>query len=130
MFVANSIETSFSWVYSKQYGLDATTVGACYLPSAFGALIGCVGTGLLSDRRFKKNETYCKKTGITYYPEMRLGYDIMLVATACAVAGYTAYGWLVQANVSYVFGMIVVFFGTLFYQIFVIICISHNVPTS
>lgn len=61
---------------------------------------------------------------------MRLGYDIMLVATACAVAGYTAYGWLVQANVSYVFGMIVVFFGTLFYQIFVIICISHNVPTS
>lgn len=111
MYSMNSIQTSFSWIYSNQYGFNTTTVGVCYLPGAVGGILGSIAMGIVSDFLYKRNQALCQRTNRQYYPEMRLNYVFTATAAFIGAAGYIAFGWLVQKNTFFAFGMMACFFG-------------------
>ncbi|CAO3639519.1 unnamed protein product [Cunninghamella blakesleeana] len=104
------VNTTFSRTLTIQYHMDTGTIGLCYLPLAFGAMIGNQIGGRFSDYIFKKNSEAAKQNGQEVYPEMRISSGIILIAAIFASLGFIAYGWVIQYQFHYAYALICIFF--------------------
>ena len=97
------VNTTFSRTYNIQYGLSPSIVGLCYLSNALGCIIGAILGGRFSDGLYNKR---VKKSKENSYPEMRLGGPVIYGATFIQLVSFVAYGWCVQKNVHWAFGLV------------------------
>jgi MFS family permease len=105
------VNTTFTRTLATQYHLDTGTIGLCYLPLAFGAMVGNQLGGRLSDHIYNKRVAAAKANGDNQaYPEMRISGLIIIMSVALACCGYVAYGWCTQKNVHYAFALVSIFF--------------------
>jgi MFS family permease len=105
------VNTTFTRTLATQYHLDTGTIGLCYLPLAFGAMVGNQLGGRLSDHIYNKRVAAAKANGDNQaYPEMRISGLIIILSVALACCGYVAYGWCTQKNVHYAFALVSIFF--------------------
>ncbi|ORZ00093.1 major facilitator superfamily domain-containing protein [Absidia repens] len=100
--------TIFTRTYTQQYGMDTTATGLCYLPMACGTVIGAMVGGQWSDRMY--NKQVAKADGEST-PEMRLGGIVFYAGIFLQCAAFIAYGWCVQANAFWGYGLVCLFFG-------------------
>ncbi|KAI8371749.1 major facilitator superfamily domain-containing protein [Radiomyces spectabilis] len=100
--------TTFTRTYTNQYGLDSGTVGLCYLPLAVGSMIGGIAGGRMSDRVY--NKRVAQAEGGVIHPEMRISGVLFALALILQLCAFVAYGWCVQENVHFAFGLICQFF--------------------
>lgn len=89
-------------------------VGVCYLPSAVGSMIGGMLAGRLSDKIYIRRVAKAKAEERDIYPEMRLGGPIFYVALILQLASFTAFGWCIEKNVHFAYGLVCQFFCKLF----------------
>ncbi|KAI8331554.1 major facilitator superfamily domain-containing protein [Chlamydoabsidia padenii] len=115
-FVLYIINTTFTRTYASQYGFDSGTVGLCYLPNAIGCMVGGIAGGRLSDVRYNKavakldESTQQDGTKLQSYPEMRLGGILYYGSIVLNLVALTAYGWCIQENVHWAYGVVCQFF--------------------
>ncbi|RUS19762.1 hypothetical protein BC937DRAFT_86956 [Endogone sp. FLAS-F59071] len=95
--------TAFTRTYTLQYGLSAGQVGLCYLAQAAGSILGGITGGKCSDRVYK--ETVARNGGVGW-PEMRLGGIFMWVGVVVMALAFAAYGWTVQENAHWAWGLL------------------------
>ncbi|KAG1459776.1 hypothetical protein G6F56_006090 [Rhizopus delemar] len=93
-------------VYTDQYGLGSGIVGLCYLPYAIGAMTGGNIGGRISDRVYNKRIEKAKENGQEIYPEMRLSGPTLVFSTIVQFLSITAYGWCVDKNVHFAYGLV------------------------
>ncbi|KAI9489156.1 major facilitator superfamily domain-containing protein [Zychaea mexicana] len=118
-FVNYAVNTSFTWAYSNQYGFNPVQVGLCYMLGAFGYCVGAYTAGSLSDRMYRQRVQKAKDKNERVYPEMRLSRASLAPAAVLMVGGYAAYGWCIQANAHFIFGMLMQMFAQLGMMIWV-----------
>jgi multidrug resistance protein len=100
--------TTFTSVFSLQYGFSTGTVGLTYLGLGIGSMIGLAIIGFSSDRILKsKTKPNPDGTPGEMKPEYRL--PPMVYASVLIPAGLFVYGWTAQYKVHY----IVPIFGTM-----------------
>jgi len=99
--------TTFSFVYTRQYGFDEATNGLTFLPSGIGMMIGIVVFGAMSDRLVMAR----KAKGLEHRPEVRLLPAFTLPSTLALPIGLFIYGWCVEYNVHWIASM----FGVLIF---------------
>ncbi|KAI9270478.1 major facilitator superfamily domain-containing protein [Phascolomyces articulosus] len=97
---------TFTWSYSKQYNFDSTIVGLCFIAGGFGYCMGAIVAGILSDRLYKSRAAKAKEAGQEIYPEMRLSTFVLGIGVIVMAGGYISYGWCIDKNVHFAFGMI------------------------
>ncbi|KAG2230535.1 hypothetical protein INT48_001187 [Thamnidium elegans] len=102
--------TNFTRTYTLQYGMSSGLVGICYLPSAAGSMIGGIVGGRMSDKIYNKRVAKVKETNQPIYPEMRLGGVIFYCSIILQLVSFTAYGWCVEKNVHFAYGLVCQFF--------------------
>jgi MFS family permease len=94
--------------------MDSGTVGLCYLPNALGCMVGGIAGGRMSDVRYNKAVARLndqeEKGAQAAYPEMRLGGWLFYGAIILNLLAMTAYGWCVQENVHWAYGVVCQFF--------------------
>lgn len=100
MYLSN---TTFTRTYTLQYGLGAGQVGLCYLAQAIGSMLGGIIGGTYSDRVYK---TKVAKNGGVGWPEMRMGGVFMWVGVVVMALALAAYGWAVQENAHWAWGLL------------------------
>ncbi|CAO3637875.1 unnamed protein product [Cunninghamella echinulata] len=103
-----TVNTIFTRTYTQQYHLSSFAVGLCYFPMALGTLIGSMIGGQFSDRRYNHQVA---KSNSEPIPEMRLGGILFYSAIVLQFVFFTAYGWCVQKNVHWAYGLIFLFFA-------------------
>lgn len=94
--------TTFSFVYSGQYGFDAGTVGLTFLPAGLGMMIGVVVFGQVSDGMVKRNQAL----GATHRPEVRLAPWLTIPCGLTLPVGLFLYGWTTEKGVHWIVPMI------------------------
>lgn len=104
------VNTTFAWTYRNQYHLDSGIVGACYLPMAFGGMVGGNLGGRLSDYVYNRNVAKAGPDTRTN-PEMRLSIPVLGCFAAILLGALTGYGWCVQENIHYSVPIVFLFFG-------------------
>ncbi|KAI8890290.1 MFS general substrate transporter [Backusella circina FSU 941] len=105
MFFALYINyTTFTRVYTLQYGFGSGVVGLCYLTLAGGLVIGSIIGGRSSDKEYIKR---VEKAGGVGYPEMRIGGFWFIASILFLVATTIAYGWCVEKNVHYAIPLVI-----------------------
>ncbi|KAI9269650.1 major facilitator superfamily domain-containing protein [Helicostylum pulchrum] len=109
-FVLYLNSTNFTRTYSVQYGMSSGLVGVCYLPSAVGSMIGGIAGGRMSDRIYNKRVAKVKETNQPIYPEMRLGGVVFYGSILLQLVSFIAYGWCVEKNVHFAYGLVCQFF--------------------
>ncbi|KAI7861689.1 major facilitator superfamily domain-containing protein [Spinellus fusiger] len=107
-FVYYLVNTNFTRTYILQYGLSSSTVGLCYLSLAVGSIIGGIIGGRASDRLYIKRVKEANGEGC---PEMRLGGFMLYFLIVLQLLAFVAYGWCLQQNVHYAYGLVCLFFG-------------------
>ncbi|KAI8344127.1 major facilitator superfamily domain-containing protein [Chlamydoabsidia padenii] len=103
-----SVNTVFTRTYSQQYSMSSTNTGLCYLPMACGTVIGALVGGQWSDRMYNKQ---VDKANGESTPEMRLGGIIFYAGIFLQCIAFIAYGWCVQVNAFWGYGLVCLFFG-------------------
>ncbi|ORY89925.1 major facilitator superfamily domain-containing protein [Syncephalastrum racemosum] len=101
------VSTTFSRIYENQYGLSTGTTGLCFLPLAFGSIVGGLAGGRLSDRIYSKNVA---KADGEIYPEMRINLVVFWVSLAIQLCAFVAFGWCLEENVHFSVGLVCIFF--------------------
>ena len=109
-FVLYLNSTNFTRTYTVQYGFSSGIVGICYLPSAAGSMIGGIVGGRLSDRTYIKRVAKAKAMDQEIYPEMRLGGPLFYASILLQLLGFVAYGWCIEKNVHFAYGLVTQFF--------------------
>ncbi|KAL1933038.1 hypothetical protein VTP01DRAFT_8716 [Rhizomucor pusillus] len=109
-FIFYLLSTNFTRTYTIQYGFDSGQVGLYYLPNAIGNILGGLVGGRFSDR------VYNKKVGKLPpeqppFPELRIGGIILWGSLVIQFLALTAYGWCIQKNVHFAYGLIALFFA-------------------
>ncbi|KAK0707646.1 general substrate transporter [Lasiosphaeris hirsuta] len=94
--------TTFSFVYSRQYGFDEGASGTTFLPAGIGMLFGVVGFGVMSDRIVVKRTA----AGLDHRPEIRILPSFSLPAGLALPVGLFIYGWTAQYGVHWIVPMI------------------------
>ncbi|ORZ08135.1 major facilitator superfamily domain-containing protein [Absidia repens] len=102
------VNTTYTRTLTLQYHLDTGTVGLCYLPLAFGAMIGNQFGGRLSDYIYNKRVAAAGDNQT--YPEMRISGVVIALSVLLACCGYVSYGWCVEKNVHYAYVLVSIFF--------------------
>jgi hypothetical protein len=105
-FVLYLNNTNFTRSYTLQYGLSSGIVGICYLPAAAGSMIGGVLGGRMSDNTYNRKASKAQANGMEVYPEMRLGGAIMYGTILLQLFGFIAYGWCLEKNVHFAYGLV------------------------
>ena len=105
--------TSFTWAYSRRYHFNSTIVGLCFITGGVGYCLGATVAGILSDRLYQSRVTKAKETGKEIYPEMRLSLSILAAGVFAMAGGYISYGWCIERNAHFAFGMISQMFGNI-----------------
>ncbi|KAI8088818.1 major facilitator superfamily domain-containing protein [Halteromyces radiatus] len=103
-----TVNTIFTRTYSQQYGLDTTVTGLCYLPMAAGTVIGAMVGGQWSDRMYNRQVALANGES---NPEMRLGGCVFYAGIVLQCIAFVVYGWCVQANVFWGYGLLCLFFA-------------------
>ncbi|KAI8980336.1 major facilitator superfamily domain-containing protein [Pilobolus umbonatus] len=101
LYLNNAI---FTRTYTYQYGFDSSIVGLCYLPSAFGSILGGVMGGRSSDKLYNKRVS--KANGGQTYPEMRLGGFMFYISLVLQLGAFVAYGWSIEKNLHFAYGLV------------------------
>ncbi|KAI8097157.1 major facilitator superfamily domain-containing protein [Halteromyces radiatus] len=98
--------------YESQYGMDSGTAGLCYLPNAVGCMIGGILGGRMSDRKYNREVIKLQENNSDDqpYPEMRLGGIQFYGAILLNLFAMIGYGWCVQENVHWAYGVVCQFF--------------------
>ncbi|OAD66086.1 hypothetical protein PHYBLDRAFT_152885 [Phycomyces blakesleeanus NRRL 1555(-)] len=96
------LNTNFTRTYTIQYNLNSGIVGICYLPLAFGAMIGGISGGRISDRLYNKRVVQANGEST---PEMRLGGPLFYIAIVLQMFAFTGYGWCVEKNLHFAYGL-------------------------
>ncbi|KAI9484053.1 MAG: major facilitator superfamily domain-containing protein [Benjaminiella poitrasii] len=109
-FVLYLNSTCFTRTYTLQYGFSSGLVGVCYLPFAAGSMTGGIMGGRMSDKTYTKNTKKTKETKQDIYPEMRLGGSILWGSIVLQLFGFVAYGWCIEKNVHFAYGLLCQFF--------------------
>lgn len=94
--------TTFSFVYTGQYGFDEGTSGLAFIPAGLGMMIGVVTFGILSDAMVKRN----KAAGLEHKPEVRLAPALTIPSGLALPAGLFIYGWTTDKGVHWIVPMI------------------------
>ncbi|KFA53342.1 hypothetical protein S40293_06651 [Stachybotrys chartarum IBT 40293] len=94
--------STFTFVFSRQYGFDEGTVGLSYLPTGVGMMLGVVTFGAVSDRLIKKIQA----SGRTPIPEDRLPHWLTLMSGAVIPVALFWYGWATEANTHWIVPML------------------------
>lgn len=115
--------STFSFVYSDQYGFDEGTIGLTFLPAGIGMMFGVVVFGQLTDIIVKRNQA----KGIAHKPEVRLTPVLTIPSGVALPVGLFLYGWTVQYRVHWIVPMIgvVIFSAGL---MGVMVSLSHCLP--
>ncbi len=113
-FVVYLNSTNFTRLYTLQYGLSSGIVGVCYLPSAIGSMIGGIVGGRMSDKIYNQRVAKAKAEGQEIYPEMRLGGPLFYASIILQLFGFVAYGWCIEKNVHFAYGLVCQFFSKLY----------------
>jgi hypothetical protein len=101
------LNTTFTRTYTLQYGLSSGIVGICYFPQAVGAMLGGIYGGRYSDNLYRRRVA---EAGGESWPEMRLGSWLMWTSIVVEAAALIGYGWCVQKNVHFAWGLVCQFF--------------------
>lgn len=109
-FVLYLNSTNFTRTYTLQYGFDSGIVGLCYLPSAAGSMIGGIAGGRMSDKIYNKRVAKARAAEQEIYPEMRLGGPLFYSSILLQLLSFIAYGWCVEKNVHFAYGLVCQFF--------------------
>ncbi|KAK7755361.1 hypothetical protein SLS62_002587 [Diatrype stigma] len=94
--------TTFSFVYSDQYGFDEGASGLTFLPAGLGMLIGVITFGALSDKIVKWNLA----KGLPHKPEVRISPQLTIPCGAALPVGLFIYGWTTENQVHWIVPMI------------------------
>lgn len=105
-FVYYLLNSNFTRIYNNQYGFDSGTVGLFYLPLAGGFIIGSLVGGRYSDRLFMHRAAKMKEINQSPYPELRIGGFLIYACMVVLLLAYIAFGWCVEMNVHYSFGLV------------------------
>ncbi|KAF2173644.1 hypothetical protein M409DRAFT_61965 [Zasmidium cellare ATCC 36951] len=111
--------TTFTFVFTENYGFSSSNVGLTYIGSGIGMFLGMFLIGGASDRLLKSK---AKKHGGELKPEYRL-LPLMYTGWLCPV-GLFIYGWTSAYHIQWA----VPLFGTLLFGIGIIsalVCISQ-----
>ncbi|KAH7316906.1 major facilitator superfamily domain-containing protein [Stachybotrys elegans] len=94
--------STFTFVFSQQYGFNTGTVGLAYLPTGIGMLIGVAVFGAFSDKIIQQVQA----EGRAPTPEDRLPHWMTLGSGVCVTAGLFWYGWATEANTHWIVPML------------------------
>ncbi|KAK0615718.1 major facilitator superfamily domain-containing protein [Bombardia bombarda] len=94
--------TTFSFVYTQQYGFDEGTSGLTFLPAGLGMMIGIVVFGAMSDGVVKKRTA----AGLVHTPEIRVLPSFTVPAGLAIPTGLFIYGWTAYYGVHWIVSMI------------------------
>ncbi|KAM7221796.1 transporter C1529.01-like protein 3 [Rhypophila decipiens] len=94
--------TTFSFVYTLNYGFDEGTNGLTFLPAGLGMMIGIVVFGAMSDIVVKKRT----EAGLEHKPEVRLSPSFTIPAGLALPVGLFLYGWTAEQGVHWIVPMI------------------------
>lgn len=109
-FIFYLLSTNFTRTYTIQYGFDSGQVGLYYLPNAIGNILGGLAGGRFSDRVY--NGKVAKlPPGQSPFPELRIGGIVLWGSLVLQFLALTAYGWCIQKNVHFAYGLVALFFG-------------------
>lgn len=100
--------STFSYVYSDQYGFDEGDTGLTFLPAGLGMMVGVVSVGIFADALVKKAQT----KGDNLTPEVRLTPYLSMPYATVLPAGLFLYGWATEYKLHWIVPMIgVLIFG-------------------
>ncbi|KAJ8660379.1 hypothetical protein O0I10_003836 [Lichtheimia ornata] len=105
-FVYYLLNSNFTRIYNNQYGFDSGTVGLFYLPLAGGFIIGSLVGGRYSDRLYMRRAAKLKEINQSPYPELRIGGFLLYACMVVLLLAYIAFGWCVEKDVHYAFGLV------------------------
>lgn len=94
--------TTFSFVYTGQYGFSEGTSGLSYLPAGIGMMIGVITFGQLSDMLVKGQQA----KGMALRPEVRLKPALTIPSGIVIPVGLFIYGWTTEKHVHWIVPMI------------------------
>lgn len=97
--------STFSFVYSDQYGFSEGTTGLSFLPAGLGMLIGVQAFGHIHDYLFR---TAKKDMGPDdeYRPEVKLNPWLIIPTGLTLPIGLIIYGWTTQYKVHWIVPML------------------------
>ncbi|KAI8369847.1 major facilitator superfamily domain-containing protein [Choanephora cucurbitarum] len=113
-FVLYLNNTTFTRAYTLQYGFNSGIVGLCYLPNAAGSMLGGILGGRLSDKTYNRNIERAKANNQPVVAEMRLGGLLFYSMVLLQLLSFVAYGWCIQKNVHFAFGLVCQFFSKIY----------------
>ncbi|KAF4424120.1 Efflux pump radE [Colletotrichum fructicola] len=97
--------TTFSFVYSSQYGFDEGDTGLSFLPADLGMVIGVLSLGHIQDYLVLRAKRTSDDDG-KYKLEVKLTPWITLPAGLLMPAGLLLYGWASHYRVHWIVPMI------------------------
>lgn len=74
-------------------------------------MIGGILGGKISDKTYNRSASKAQANNLEIYPEMRLGGSVIYGAILLQFCGFTAYGWCLQKNVHFAYGLVCQFFS-------------------
>lgn len=94
--------STFTFVFSEQYGFSSGVIGLSYVPTGIGMLLGVMTFGALTDVIIKKKIA----KGETPEPEDRLPMALTVPSGVAISAALFWYGWSIESNTHWIVPMI------------------------
>ncbi|KAI0111763.1 MFS general substrate transporter [Daldinia grandis] len=94
--------TTFSFVYTEEYGFSEGDSGLTFLPAGIGMMIGVVGFGQLTDLMVQRNN----KKGLVHKPEVRIAPVLTIPCGIALPIGLFIYGWTTNFGVHWIVPML------------------------
>ncbi|KAI8965603.1 MFS general substrate transporter [Daldinia sp. FL1419] len=94
--------TTFSFVYTENYGFSEGDSGLTFLPAGIGMMIGVVGFGQLTDMMVQRNN----RKGLVHKPEVRIAPVLTIPCGIALPIGLFIYGWTANFGVHWIVPML------------------------
>lgn len=94
--------TTFSFVFTDQYGFSEGDNGLTFLPAGIGFIVGVIVFGQIVDWMVKRNQA----NNIAHKPELRLVPALTIPCGLTLPIGLFIYGWTTQYAVHWIVPMI------------------------
>jgi MFS family permease len=85
-------------------------------------MIGGIAGGRMSDRIYNKRVAKAREAELEIYPEMRLGGALFYTSILLQLCAFTAYGWCIQKDVHFAFGLVCQFFSKYIIKLDNVLC--------
>ena len=76
-------------------------------------MVGGIMGGRMSDITYRRNIEKAKENNQEIHPEMRLGGFFFYASMVLQLASFVAYGWCLEENVHFAYGLVCQFFRKL-----------------